>query len=268
MLRFFAVISLIFFLFSCATDAPVSTDETAELPVFNNYFENALTALARADAPVNITIKIKENLKNDFNFIKELDAVLKGNPVFFLLVDKEHPLDINYAPDDLVLLGKGSYVLNRDNQYLQKDAAASLEEMSFAARNAGFTLSVSSAYRSYNYQSEVYARNVTQMGRQAADRVSARPGYSQHQLGLVVDFGSVTNAFASTGEGRWIAANASRFGWSLSYPQGMENITGYSWESWHFRYVGKELTVFIDKYFNGIQQYALKFIHEYLKLQP
>jgi D-alanyl-D-alanine carboxypeptidase len=146
---------------------------------------------------------------------------------------------------------------------LRKAAFDALEEMAAAAQSEGVTLTASSAYRSFNYQRDVYNRIVRQLGQEAADRVSARPGHSQHQLGLVVDFGSIDNSFAETAQGRWIAANASEFGWSLSYPRGYEDITGYSWESWHYRYVGKDLAAFIDRHFDGIQQYALEFISGY-----
>jgi D-alanyl-D-alanine carboxypeptidase len=124
-------------------------------------------------------------------------------------------------------------------------------------------LTASSAYRSFDYQTQVYNRNVREMGQEAADRESARPGHSQHQTGLVVDFGSIDDSFAATAAGRWMTVNASRFGWSLSYPNGYEAVTGYRWESWHYRYVGKDLAAFIDKYFNGIQQYALRFLYEW-----
>jgi D-alanyl-D-alanine carboxypeptidase len=137
--------------------------------------------------------------------------------------------------------------------------------MSAAAKNEGLTLVVSSAYRSFDYQALVYERNVKSLGQEEADRESARPGFSQHQLGLVIDFGSITDAFAQTAEGKWLSANASRFGWSLSYPEGCENITGYRWESWHYRYIGKETAMFIDSYFDGIQQYALTFLNEIKK---
>jgi D-alanyl-D-alanine carboxypeptidase len=132
--------------------------------------------------------------------------------------------------------------------------------MAAAAAAEGVILTVSSAYRSYAYQEEVYARNVRELGQEAADRESARPGHSQHQTGLVADFGSIDDSFAKTAAGRWILANAGRFGWSLSFPQGYEEVTGYRWESWHYRYVGRELAYFIDAYFSGIQQYALQFI--------
>jgi D-alanyl-D-alanine carboxypeptidase len=146
---------------------------------------------------------------------------------------------------------------------LRRPAAEALEAMAAAARAGGISLVVSSAYRSYDYQAGVYARNVRELGQAAADRESARPGYSQHQLGLAADFGSITDDFAETPAGRWMAANAGRFGWSLSFPQGYEDLTGYRWESWHYRYVGPELAAFIAAYFDGIQQYGLRFIHEW-----
>ena len=88
-----------------------------------------------------------------------------------------------------------------------------------------------------------------------------RSGKSQHQLGLVVDFAPISDSFAETKASEWLLRNASRFGWSLSFPDGYENVTGYRWESWHYRFVGKDLAVFIEKYFENIQQYALQFIH-------
>jgi D-alanyl-D-alanine carboxypeptidase len=221
-------------------------------------------ALSNSELPVEVKNNV---LRNSQDFIRELHVIINGDKYLRILVDKERSLGRDYIPADLVLLRGGLFVLNRENLQLRSAAAQSLEDMALAARLQGLTLVVSSAYRSYNRQTEIYSQNVNQMGRQAADRVSARPGHSQHQLGLAVDFGSITNAFAQTPEGRWLYANASRFGWSLSYPRGYEHITGYSWESWHYRYVGGELAAFINKYFNGIQQYALRFIHEWEKLE-
>jgi len=132
--------------------------------------------------------------------------------------------------------------------------------MAAAAAAEGITLTVGSTYRSAAYQAEVYAREVATYGQEAADRESAQPGKSQHQLGLAVDFAPIDDAFAGTPASKWLLENAGRFGWSLSYPDGYEEITGYRWESWHYRYVGRDLAVFIDTYFEGIQQYALGFI--------
>jgi D-alanyl-D-alanine carboxypeptidase len=83
----------------------------------------------------------------------------------------------------------------------------------------------------------------------------------------VVDFAPIDDSFAGTAAGRWVLRNAGRFGWSLSFPDGYEEATGYRWESWHYRYVGRDLVYFIDTYFDGIQQYALQFIHAWEAVQ-
>jgi D-alanyl-D-alanine carboxypeptidase len=218
---------------------------------------------ARLEAAlVNIPGSIKARIKNDPAFPDALAKVLNDDPWLRILVDKAHPLPESYEPEDLVVLTYKSYRAGiADVMMLRKKAERALEEMAAAARAEGVVLTVSSAYRSYAYQVGSFERWTRRLGFGEAEKVSARPGKSQHQLGLVVDFGSISNDFAETRVGRWVKVNAARFGWSLSYPRGYEDITGYSWESWHYRYVGKELAVFIDTYFEGVQQYALAFLH-------
>jgi D-alanyl-D-alanine carboxypeptidase len=222
-----------------------------------------------AGIPPDMARRIKAAAAEGPSFILDLLVCLSGDPFLWILVDKAHPLPDGYAPAGLVTLSGGSYEVNRPGHRLRQAAADSLEEMAAAARTGGVTLIVSSAYRSYEYQAEVYNRNVRELGREAADRESAWPGCSQHQLGLVVDFGaedgSIGDHFAQTPAGRWMAANAGAFGWSLSFPAGREAVTGYRGESWHYRYAGRDLAAFIDTYFDGVQQYALQFIHEWVK---
>ncbi|TCW61957.1 M15 family metallopeptidase [Treponema sp. J25] len=193
--------------------------------------------------------------------IRELTVIYNLDPYLWKLVDKQHGLDPSYEPADLVPLRSNVYRLSREGLTLRQEAAKALEAMAEAARKEGVTLVVSSTYRSYNYQKSVYERNVRQMGQAATDRESARPGHSQHQLGTVVDFGSIDDSFAKTAASRWLERNASRYGWSLSFPQGYEAVTGYRWESWHYRYLSPVLCDFIDTYFQGIQQYGLLFLH-------
>jgi D-alanyl-D-alanine carboxypeptidase len=200
-------------------------------------------------------------------FILDLLACLEGDPYLRRLVDKTHALPEGYEPADLVELTNGAYRISRRGLMLRRVAADALDTLAAAAQAAGVTLTAASSYRSYDYQVEVYARNVREDGQEEADRLSARPGYSQHQTGLVLDFGPIDNSFAQTPAGRWGLHNASRFGWSLSFPDGCDEITGSVWESWHYRYVGPELAAFIDTYFDGIQQYALQFIYEWENTQ-
>jgi D-alanyl-D-alanine carboxypeptidase len=221
------------------------------------------TVIRNTELPAELGQKIRTAAAENPGFILDLLICLEGDRHLRELVDKQHPLPQGYVPADLVELEDASYRVNRAGLMLRSAAAVSLEEMAAAARRDGVTLLASSAYRSYEYQIEVYNRIVREMGQEDADRESARPGFSQHQTGLVVDFGSIDNSFAETKAGRWMAANASRFGWSLSFPDGYEALTGYRWESWHYRYVGRDLAAFIDTYFDSIQQYALRFIHEW-----
>jgi D-alanyl-D-alanine carboxypeptidase len=257
---------LLFLNLSCINKNPMQYNNNEHEAAKESYFFSVLSAaLISSNLPQNIVSKIQEGYTSNPAFIMELLNIMQEDTYLWILVDKEHPLEPNYEPKELIELKNSSYKINRNDLMLRKDAETSLEEMAAAARSEGLTLLASSAYRSYDYQAQVYARNVISIGQEAADRESARPGHSQHQLGLVVDFGSITDAFAQTAEGQWLTNNASQFGWSLSYPEGYEDVTGYRWESWHYRYTGIELAEFIDNYFNGIQQYALSFIHEFKK---
>ena len=198
-------------------------------------------------------------------FIMELLEVLQQDPLTFFLVDKQHALPSGFEPDDLVPITPGLLRVTRDGMLLRRNALDALYEMAIAAAADGITFTIGSAYRSYAHQTTTHAHWVRVLGREEAERVSARPGPSQHQLGMVVDFAPISDAFAETPASQWLVQNASRFGWSLSYPYNYEEVTGYRWESWHYRYVGRALAAFIDTYFGGIQQYALQFIQTWQK---
>lgn len=198
-------------------------------------------------------------------FLADLEAALASdaarNGGLLTLVDKKHPIPAGSAPTDLVPLSKGrAYVASREGLSLRREAESALDRMARAALADGVTLVASSSYRSYEYQEKVYERNVRELGEAAASRESAKPGQSQHQLGTAVDFGSITDDFAGTKAGRWLAAHAGEYGWSLSFPQGYEPVTGYRWESWHYRYVGVEATKLADRWFGGVQQYMIEFV--------
>ena len=214
-----------------------------------------------AGIPDKLARNVAASVLESPSFVMELLMILQQDPFTYYLVDKQHPLPDGYEPDDLVTLQAGLYRLDQSGIRLRKIAADALQEMATAAARDGITLVIGSAYRSAAYQAQVYERAVKAGGKETADRESAQSGKSQHQLGLVVDFSPIDDAFAATPASKWLLENASRFGWSLSFPDGYEEATGYRWESWHYRFVGKDLTLFIDKYFDGIQQYALQFIH-------
>ncbi len=229
-------------------------------------------------APPSIPAGLIEKIQSSqAEFVADLGAVLRADGSagentgsgFLALVDKRHALSAGFVPADLVpLAGKRSYAISRNDLSLRAPVEASLEEMALAARKDGVTLVVSSSYRSFEYQKKVYARIVGELGQAAADRESARPGTSQHQLGTAIDFGSITDDFAATKAGKWLASHAGDYGWSLSFPEGYENVTGYRWECWHYRYVGKEAAALEKKWFGGVQQYMIEFIDAWKRADP
>ena len=153
-----------------------------------------------------------------------------------------------YQPSDLrivsvpTLPGRG-----QDERSLRAVLMPDLERLVAAARAAGVTLRVGSGYRSYATQASLFASYVSRHGEAAASRFSSRPGHSEHQSGLAVDFAGadqtcwVDDCFERTAAGKWLAAHAHEYGFILRYPKGKEKITGYQYEPWHFRYVGREL---------------------------
>jgi len=162
-----------------------------------------------------------------------------------VLVDREHALPADYAPDDLVSLQDLGVPTLGGDALLRREAAGNLERLVASAAAVGEELTVTSAYRSYADQSDSYARLVSIYGR-GADKTSAPPGHSQHQLGTAVDFTNaavgyeVRRRFGRTTASLWLQDHAHEYGFVLSYPPGREAETGYHWEPWHYRYVGAE----------------------------
>lgn len=156
------------------------------------------------------------------------------------LVNRQHAISQFYVPQTRKVIGPGM------SQTMREDAAAALEAMFAGAKEEGINLAIVSGYRSYSKQSSIYARKKATQGQEAADRVSARPGTSEHQLGMAMDLAKkgssqLNTGFGKTKEGQWVSANAHKYGFIVRYPQEYEDVTGYMYEPWHVRYVGKEL---------------------------
>ncbi len=211
------------------------------------------------DMPPQIASAIRED---PHGFLSRVAEVLDEPADLTVLVDKDNPLGEDYHPPDLVDLDTRSdeLVLSRPGHRLRREATQALIDMSSSAASEGISLVVSSAYRSYEYQKTVYQRWVEELGAAMAGRVSAQPGMSQHQLGTAVDFGCICRAFADQPAGRWMLANAHRYGYSLSYPEGYEEVTGYLYEPWHFRYTGRAAAMLEQEFFGGLQHYLLTFL--------
>ena len=157
------------------------------------------------------------------------------------LINRQHAVSEFFVPEALRKVEATGM-----SQSMREDAATALEEMFEAAKEDGVRLSVVSGYRSYSKQATIYQRKVATTGsEEKADELVARAGTSEHQLGLAMDVSkngssSLTERFAETEEGQWVYQNAHRFGFIVRYLEGYEEITGYSYEPWHVRYVGRE----------------------------
>ncbi|WP_159612093.1 D-alanyl-D-alanine carboxypeptidase family protein [Glutamicibacter sp. JC586] len=145
----------------------------------------------------------------------------------------------NYTPSKLVdVAGTGLQ--------LRSEAAQAVEDLLADARAAGHSIKILSAYRSYDRQAALFNQYQGKYGTAYAERISARPGTSEHQLGLAADLGYTNSlselkaSFGQTPAGIWIAEHAVDYGLIVRYPDGQEEITGYKYEPWHVRYIGKE----------------------------
>lgn len=194
-------------------------------------------------------------ISNDGTFVRPTwDLDLKQHSVddpssIWVVVNKSRPLDpIDFAPEGLVSV-RGVQV--------HPEAADDLEELLTQARADGVRIGMRTAYRDYDQQAEIYNQYIREHGRTATDRFSARPGHTEHQTGLAVDFSSPTQpscdlqqCFDETIEGQWLAENAWEFGFIHRYTGEAEHITGFQNEGWHYRYVGRDLAAHMHE--NGI----------------
>ncbi len=178
---------------------------------------------------VTLIVKENPNIISKKYDIKEVNGVTTINGV--IIVNKSYSLPSDY--------GNG----------LTTDTLKAFQEMQNAAKEENLNLFIRSGFRSYLDQTIVYDKWVKKDGQEVADTYSARPGYSEHQTGLAMDLNSIDQDFADTKEFAWLNENAYKYGFILRYPQEKEEITGYIYEPWHYRYVGVELSK--ELYNNG-----------------
>jgi D-alanyl-D-alanine carboxypeptidase len=162
------------------------------------------------------------------------------------VVSKQDPLPERFVPADLVTLPGSAVAPTAANDRLTRVAAEALLGLFVGAADAGLDIRVVSAYRSYEEQIAVHAQLAARVGAAQAARRSAPPGHSEHQLGTTADVSAasvgwgLSTRFADTAEGTWLREHAHEFGFALSYPADGEAVTGYVFEPWHIRYIGRE----------------------------
>lgn len=183
---------------------------------------------ASASIPVTDTSDVKHtDEQTQESSTEEIDSnhkteIIDGRTYIdgILIVNKSYPLPSSYDPG------------------MNKEVSAAFEKMQAAASDDGLFLYILSGYRSYSEQQYQYNVHVKNKGKKYADKVSARPGYSEHQSGLCMDINSTEDSFSDTKEAAWLAKNCTKFGFIIRFPKDKEEQTGYNYEPWHIRYVG------------------------------
>ena len=205
-----------------------------------------------------IVTRINSNLDYKFYENSKLADLTKG---MYALVNKFNYLESNFVPNDLETV---SYTYAINNTKLNKVALENFIKMYNDAKLENINFKITTAYRDYNFQSILYNNYVNSDGKDLADTYSARPGYSEHQLGYSFDLTNEEYAdfseFEYTDEFKWLKENAYKYGFILRYPKDKEYITGYVFESWHYRYVGTDISTYIHENDITYEEYYAYFL--------
>ena len=170
------------------------------------------------EEPKEELVEVKE-VNNGTLEIKDGIAYIDG----FMLINKSYPLPSTYDPGGLT-----------------DEFTEAFDEMQADALKDGIELFIVSGYRSFDYQYSLYEKYVSIDGVELTDTYSARPGHSEHQSGYAADINSADESFEGTPEAIWLDENCYKYGFIVRYPKGKEEYTGYEYEPWHLRYLGKE----------------------------
>lgn len=195
-------------------------------------------------------IRVNIGLNNHF-YENTKQTIDKG---ILTIVNKYNYVTKDYVPSDLIEINKLKINKEAYNAYLKIKDAMNKENLN---------IRIISAYRTYEYQENLYNNYLKKDKREIVDTYSARAGYSEHHTGLAIDIDNEKQSFEHfylTKEFLWMQENAYKYGFILRYPKDKENITGYSYEPWHYRYVGKEIAEYIKKHNSTYEEYYYEFI--------
>lgn len=230
-----------------STDSPILKVEDNSVTVSQDSLtaDSGILKVNYEGISSEINIKVFNTLESTIDD----KSVVKNMSAYDAVVNKKRNLPSDYVPEDLVPLDDIPKSLqNPEVNQLRKVAYEALKEMFLKAKEEkSYELYARSGYRSYKTQIDLYNSYVANHGQAAADKFSAKPGQSEHQSGLSMDITCASmnfqldDTFFDKEEGKWVAENAHRFGFIIRYPKGKEDVTGYQYEPWHLRYVGKTL---------------------------
>ena len=185
-----------------------------------------------------------------------------------ILMNKYLYLNKDYIPDDLEEISSDYFIYGNSNvRKLRKEAKEAFEKLSKASIENGTPVYGQSAFREYERQEELYNYAVETYGEDSANKDTAKAGYSEHQTGLAIDVSSTKDGnmltFDKTKSFNWMMNNAYKYGFILRYPSDKVDITGYTYESWHYRYVGVKVAT--DMYNNYKDLCYDEYYYRYIK---
>lgn len=200
------------------------------------------------------------------NKFYELDLKSDTTLDYKILVNKFYRLDETFIPEDLVSISNKYAWGETGSKKIRQIAYDAFLDMWNAANESGYYLMINSAYRSFADQKSVYDDFKENRGEKYADSIAARPGSSEHETGLAMDifskYNSNKNTFKDTEEAKWLKDNSYKYGFILRYPEDKVDITGYSYESWHFRYIGIEAATYCYQNDITYEEYYAYFIED------
>ncbi len=238
-----------------------NTDSTSSESANTDSSDTTNTSATSGDASSLLQIREKSSLQSTISE-KGGKMVVNDPESITVIVNKKRSLPDGYIPPDLVVPNVAfSYSGVLEKSHMRKKAAAALEQLFAASKKDGLDLRAVSGYRSYKRQVAIYKNNVATKGQEYTDRVSARPGTSEHQTGLAIDVSGpgigygLEQSFGATKEGKWLKEHAPEYGFVIRYTENGESSTGYTWEPWHIRYIGKALAEDVTSKGMTLEQY-------------
>lgn len=219
-----------------STYSPIIKDLIKEQYFISDKFERYLNFYTKNKNRTTNEIIAMVNSYVDYGFYEHniITDIAMDN---LMLVNKFYQLPSNYIPNDLVTIEATYGTWGQ----LRKEAYEQFKKMHHDALKDNLKLIILSPFREYDRQKRIYEDFVKSRGQEQADRISARPGHSEHQTGLTIDVNLIEDKFKTTPEFKWLQNNAHKYGYILRYPEGLSHITGYNFEPWHYRYVGVEV---------------------------
>lgn len=202
----------------------------------------------------NVILNVNMNL--DYEFYTNINTLHDYLDVT-TLVNKYNKLPDNYEIDDLVTLDKE---YSSRGEKIREIAYKDLKAMFDKAREDGINLNVISGYRTSEKQNTLFNNSVKKNGIEHALMYSAKMGHSEHQLGLAIDINTAEVSFKDTDEYKWLKNNSYKYGFIERYKENKENITGFAYEPWHYRYIGIDNATKVFTENITYEEYVIKFL--------